>query len=161
MIAWKTRQIKLAFSAASICPLISHSVTKFLDPRKRLLYFLVFSLSISLSPPPLSRSLSTSLFTRRTIANVLRPRAGALLINYSVGVVPLKIKIGSLSGATWNFFLIRRGTRERRETDERRLPVFYLRKGKKNRVEKVAQTFAGGGNSTCLFVWISRTPIWP
>lgn len=34
-------------------------------------------------------------------------RAEVLLINYSVGVAPLKIKIGSLSGATWNFFLIR------------------------------------------------------
>jgi len=30
-----------------------------------------------------------------------------VLINYSVGVAPFKIKIGSLSGATWNFFLIR------------------------------------------------------
>lgn len=41
----------------------------------------------------------------------------ALLINYSVGVALLKIKIGSLSGATWNFFLNRlRGRRGREAT---------------------------------------------
>jgi len=32
-----------------------------------------------------------------------------------MGVAPLKIKIGSLSGATWNFFLIRSGEGSGRE----------------------------------------------
>lgn len=81
-----------------------------------------FTLSLFLSPSP-------SLFRAARCSLGKRPRdeegGRALLINYSVGVAPLKIKIGSLSGATWNFFLNRQGRGGGRR---RRLPVFYLRK---------------------------------
>lgn len=67
-----------------------------------------FTLSSLFHPP-------SSLFCAARCSLGKRPRdeeggkgARALLINYSVGVAPLKIKIGSLSGATWNFFLNRR-----------------------------------------------------
>lgn len=111
----KMRQIKRAFLASSICvhefPTV---VTKSLVPRKRLLYLLVLSLSTPLSLS-LSLLLSLSPFCAAQCSSGKRAHdeeggkgTRALLINYSVGVAPLKIKIGSLSGATWNFFLNRR-----------------------------------------------------
>lgn len=82
----------------------SHSYSKTHYTQGNIKHLIFLSLSLSSRP---------SLFVcSRCEASALDRRApydgeqGRLLINYSVGIASLKIKIGSLRGATWNFFLI-------------------------------------------------------
>lgn len=115
--------------------------------------FFIFSLFLPPSPSLFCAARCSS--GKRARDEEGRKGARALLINYSVGVAPLKIKIGSLSGATWNFFLNRQGGGGGRR---RRLPVFYL-SWRKVGPRWRRPTSMKRGNSTRSFVRIGKASI--
>lgn len=108
MIAWKRDKLSAPSRPAQF---VSSNFPQLWQSCSENVFF-IFSLFLFLPLLSFSLSLSPSLFCALPCSSGKRARdeeggkgTRALLINYSVGVAPLKIKIGSLSGATWNFFL--------------------------------------------------------